>query len=395
MQQLESKIKEIANGIFEEIVQVRRHIHANPELSFKEFETSKFIQSKLTERGISYTTGWVETGVVVLIEGKNPTKKCIGLRADLDALPILEQNDVPYKSTKEGIMHACGHDVHASILLGTAFILNEIKDEFEGTIKLIFQPGEEQLPGGANLMIEQGVLENPKVDQMIALHVFPDLEAGKIGFRPGMYMASCDEIHIQVNGKGGHGAMPHNTIDPILISAHLITGLQQIVSRHCDPTIPCVLSFGHIEGLGATNVIPSHVRIKGTFRTMNEEWRKKAHQLIKDQSKQLVESMGGTIDMDLQVGYPFLQNDPELTQSCQETMKLVLGEENVIDLPIRMTGEDFSFFSLKVPSCFFRLGVRNESQNKTFGVHHPQFDIDENAILTGMITMCNLVTTQG
>ena len=377
---------DLIESAYQEAKIIREHLHQNPELSFQEFETSKYIQSKLNEFGIEYTTDWVETGVVALIKGNNPDSCCLGIRADMDALPIEEQNEVAYKSKNQGIMHACGHDVHTAILLGTAKVLQERKTEITGSIKLIFQPGEEKLPGGANLMIQQGVLENPKVDKMLALHVFPDLEVGKIGFKPGMYMASCDEIHIRVNGKGGHGAMPHKVIDPVLISSHLITSLQQIISRNCDPTIPAVLSFGYINGNGATNVIPSYVDLKGTFRTFNEEWRTKAHKLIKDHSEELVKSMGGTIDIEIMVGYPYLENDQEFTSACRNIARKHLGEENVVDLPIRMTGEDFSFFTQKVPSCFFRLGVRNEDRGIIHGVHHPKFDIDEKAIKTGIET---------
>lgn len=382
---------DILEVAFQEAIKIREHLHQHPELSFKEFETSKFIQNKLDEFGVSYTNGWVETGVVAVIKGANPEKSCIGIRADMDALPINELNNVPYKSKNEGVMHACGHDVHTAILLGTAKVLQDHSDKFQGTVKLIFQPGEELLPGGASLMIEAGVLQNPKVDRMIALHVFPDLEAGKIGFRPGMYMASCDEIHIRVKGKGGHGAMPHNVIDPVLISAHLITSLQQIVSRNCDPTIPSVLSFGYINGNGATNVIPPFVELKGTFRTLNEEWRTKAHSLIKEHTKQLVESMGGNSEIEIAVGYPYLENDPEFTRQCQSAAEEFLGAQNVVDLPIRMTGEDFAFFTQHIPSCFFRLGVRNEDQNITHGVHHPEFDIDRQALKTGIQTFVGLV----
>ena len=388
---LKEKIESVTSSILDEVIQIRRHIHQNPELSFQEFETSKFIQKKLTDWKIDFTTGWVETGIVATLQGKNPDSKCIGVRADMDALPILEKNDVPYKSKNEGVMHACGHDVHSSILLGTAYCLSQMKDEFEGTVKFIFQPGEEKLPGGAKLMIEQGVLETPKVDQMIALHVFPDLEAGKIGFRPGMYMASCDEIYLKVKGKGGHGAMPHNTIDPILISAHLVTSLQHLISRRKNPTIPSVLSFGRIEGLGATNVIPDEVNLQGTFRTLNEEWRKEAHLLLEKHANELVKSFGGEIDVDIRKGYPYLENDASLTEKCRAACSSHLGEQNVVDLPIRMTGEDFSFFSHQVPSCFFRLGVRNESEGIVHGVHHSKFNIDEKAIKIGMQSFISII----
>ena len=384
-------IQQLATNILDEAINIRRHIHANPELSFKEYETSKFVQQKLGEWGIEFSTGWVETGVVASIKADASTDKWIGLRADLDALPIQELTQVPFKSTNEGIMHACGHDVHTAMLLGAAKCIQENRDQLRTNVKLIFQSGEEKLPGGAKLMIEAGVLENPKVSEIFALHVFPELEVGKIGLKAGMYMASCDEIYMTVKGKGGHGAMPHQVIDPIAISAQLITSLQQIVSRNCPPNLPCVLSFGRIEGLGATNVIPDKVELQGTFRTMNEEWRTKAHQLIKSQSEQLVQSFGGNIDVDIRVGYPYLENDPQLTEKAKEKAINQLGAENVIELPIRLTGEDFAYFSQKIPATFIRIGVRNEAKGITKSVHNAEFDIDESAIGIGIQTLLSQV----
>jgi len=382
-------IKTLSANILDEAISIRRHIHQNPELSFKEFETSKFVQSKLSEYGIEFKAGIVETGVIGMIDVG--ASKCIGLRADLDALPIQELNEVDYKSQNDGIMHACGHDVHTAMLLGCAKALVSIKDKLEVNIKFIFQPGEEKLPGGASLMIEEGVLDNPKVDEIYALHVFPELEAGKIGLKSGMYMASCDEIYMTVNGKGGHGAMPHKNIDPIAITAQLITSLQNVVSRNCPPNLPCVLSFGRIEGLGATNVIPDKVELQGTFRTMNEDWRSKAHELIRKQSEALVQGMGGTVDVDIRVGYPYLENHPELTEKARSKAISHFGEDKVIDLPIRLTGEDFSYFSQKIPATFIRIGVRNESKGITKAVHNAEFDIDESAIQTGIETLLTQV----
>lgn len=384
---LNAQIKKETASILDEVIAIRRHIHAHPELSFEEYETSKFVSNKLKEWNIPHETGIVKTGIVGLIEPTNTSNNCIALRADLDALPITEMNDVSYKSTNEGVMHACGHDVHTAMLLGTAKILNGLKDELKVAVKLIFQPGEEKLPGGASLMIAEKVLENPSVSEIYALHVFPELEAGKVGLRGGMYMASCDEIRMTVKGKGGHGAMPHQNIDPILISAHLITSLQQIVSRNCPPQIPCVLSFGKIEGLGATNVIPDEVKLEGTFRTMNETWRKAAHEKIKNQSEILVQSMGGEIDVDIQVGYPYLENDPELTSTAKQKAINLLGDDNVVDLPLRLTGEDFAYFSQKIPATFIRIGVKNEARDIIYPVHNKRFDIDEKAIEIGMQTL--------
>lgn len=386
-------IQQQSSKILDEAIAIRRHLHQHPELSFQEFETSKYVQSKLIEWGIPFTAGIVETGVLATINPEKANEKCIALRADLDALPIQELNTVDYKSQNEGVMHACGHDVHTAMLLGTAKILQEQKDALNCCVKLIFQPGEEKLPGGAKLMIEAGVLQNPKVDEIYALHVFPELEAGKIGLKSGMYMASCDEIYLTVKGKGGHGAMPHQNIDPIAISAQLITSLQQIVSRQSPPNLPCVLSFGRIEGLGATNVIPDIVEIQGTFRTMDEEWRAKAHQLIEEHCKGIVEGMGGKIDVNIQVGYPYLENDIQLTAKAKEKTENFFGVNRVIDLPIRLTGEDFAYFSQKIPATFIRIGVRNEEKGIVHPVHNAEFNIDEKAIQTGIETLLCLALT--
>ncbi|WP_162427677.1 M20 metallopeptidase family protein [Pontibacter pudoricolor] len=377
------KIKGLAKAYAPDTVQVRRHIHANPELSFEEYNTAAYIKQTLESYGIVAET-MAETGLVALIKGKNPERRTIALRADLDALPIVEANEVEYRSKKEGVMHACGHDVHTASLLGAARILQELRNEFEGTIKLVFQPGEEKFPGGASIMIKEGVLQNPAPEGIIGQHVFPLLPAGKVGFRAGMYMASADEIYITVKGKGGHAAMPEMNIDPVLISAHLIVALQQIVSRHASPKTPTVLTFGKIEAKGATNVIPNEVKIEGTFRTMNEVWRKEAHQKIKKLAEGLCESMGGSCDIDIKNGYPFLQNDPELTGRARTAAELYLGEENVVDLDLWMGAEDFAYYSQEVPACFYRLGTRNEARGIISGVHTPTFDIDETALETSI-----------
>ncbi len=376
-------IQDRAASILPALVDIRRHIHQNPELSFQEHETAALVEKELHALGLK-TQRLANTGVVAIIEGKNPSKKVVGLRADMDALPIVEVNDGRvYRSKKEGVMHACGHDVHTTSLLGAARILTELKDEFEGSIKLVFQPGEERLPGGASLMIAEGVLQNPKVDVMIGQHVMPGIETGKTGFRPGLYMASTDEIYVKVTGKGGHGAMPHFNIDPVLISAHLIVALQQIVSRAANPAIPSVLSFGKVIAQGATNVIPNEVIIEGTFRTLDENWRAEAHQKMLTLAKGLVEGMGGTVDFDIKRGYPFLKNNEDLTERLQSEAKSFLGEQNVEPLGIWMAAEDFSYFTQEVPSCFYRLGTRNEEKKTTFSVHHPSFDVDEDALEQG------------
>ena len=363
MEGLQRIIKEKASSYKEEVIAIRRHLHQNPELSFEEFNTSKYVCSKLEEFGIEYTSGIVKTGIVALIKGNNPESKIIALRADLDALPINEENDVEYKSINKGVMHACGHDVHTSSLLGVAKILNEIKDQFNGTVKLIFQPGEERLPGGASLMIKEGVLKNPIPNSILAQHVYPQLESGKVGFKSGMYMASCDEIYVTIKGEGGHAALPHQNIDPILIASHIITALQQLVSRVMPPTIPTVLSFGRIIGDGSTNVIPDKVELEGTFRAMNEDWRAEAHVKMKKMAESIAESMGGECEFKIAKGYPFLVNDETTTNKAKQSAIEFLGEENVVDLDLRMTAEDFSYYSQIIPACFYRLGVKNEEEN--------------------------------
>ncbi|WP_186755745.1 M20 metallopeptidase family protein [Echinicola salinicaeni] len=380
---LKDKVKALAGEYLDQITNTRRYIHANPELSFEEYKTSAFVASQLKEMGITNIEKKANTGLVALIEGKNPSKKIIALRADMDALPIVEQNDVPYKSTNEGVMHACGHDVHTASLLGAAKILNGVKDEFEGTIKLIFQPGEEKIPGGASLMIKDKALENPKPEAIVGQHVMPLIDAGKVGFRKGMYMASADELYLTVKGKGGHGAMPETLVDPILIASHIIVALQQVVSRNASPKIPTVLSFGHIEAKGATNVIPNEVKIQGTFRTLNEEWRAEAHKKMVKIAEGLAEGMGGAVDFEVRKGYPFLKNAPELTDRAYKAAQEFLGEENVEDLDVWMAAEDFSYYTQEMDGCFYRLGIRNEEKGITSGVHTPTFDIDESALEVG------------
>lgn len=387
--ELKDSIKSIADRIYEKVRGYREHLHAHPELSYQEHETMKFVSEQLTSLGIAHEAGVGETGIVGIIRGDHhdANASCVALRADLDALPILEANDVPYKSKVDGVMHACGHDVHTSVLLGAAEILNEIRNELPQPVKLIFQPGEEKNPGGATYMIRDGALENPKVDRIFALHVFPDMPTGEVGFKEGLYMASCDEVHLTVIGKGGHGATPHRSIDPIFTGAEIITSLQQIVSRKCDPKIPCVLSFGHFEALGATNVIPEKAHIKGTFRTMNEPWREEALQLIENSIRSIAQSNGAEVDLNISRGYPYLENHPETTAKMRELSKEYLGEDVVNDLPIRLTAEDFSYYSQEVPACFFRLGVRNEEKGIVHGVHHPRFDIDPEALRIGIQMM--------
>jgi amidohydrolase len=381
--ELRDRIKGIASDISSEVIGLRHHLHSNPELSFQEFKTAKFVAESLRKIGLDPAEGIAKTGVSVLIEGKNPSKKVVALRADIDALPIAEANDVPYRSNNEGVMHACGHDVHTSSLLGTAMILNQLREEFEGSVKLIFQPGEEKAPGGASMMIREGILKNPAPKAILGQHVAPLVPVGKIGFKKGIYMASADEIYITVKGKGGHAAMPQGNIDPILIASHIIVALQQVVSRYATPTIPTVLSFGKVIAEGATNVIPNEVKIEGTFRTLNEKWRAEAKVKMKKLAEGLAESMGGSCDFHILDGYPYLYNNEKLTERNREFAVQYIGEENVVDLDIWMAAEDFAFYSQEIDACFYRLGVRNDAKGITSNVHTPTFNIDEAALEIG------------
>lgn len=392
--ELKDTIKNLANTYFDELVSIRRHLHAHPELSYEEVETSKYISKKLTEFGIEHTTNIGGHGIVGLIKGKNADKKTIALRGDMDALPIEEKNVCDYVSQNKGVMHACGHDVHTTSLLGAAKILNEIKEEFEGTIKLIFQPAEEKLPGGASIMIKDGVLENPKVESIFGQHVLPQLETGKVAFRAGIAMASCDEIYITVHGKGGHGAVPHLAIDPILIASHIVIALQQVVSRNANPTLPSVLSIGKFIANGATNIIPEEVKLEGTFRTFDEKWRAEAHEIIKTICNNTATSFGGSCDLLIDKGYPFLKNDEALTNNAFQLAKQYLGNENVEEMPSRMTAEDFSYYSQVVPACFYRLGTGNIAKGITSNIHTPTFDVDENCLKIGSGLMAWLAVNE-
>lgn len=382
MPSLIEKIKSLAAAYTAETVAHRHHIHQHPELSFQEFETQAYVQKQLKLMGID-SSPLANTGLVALIQGNKPESRVVALRADMDALPIWETNDVPYKSQNPGVMHACGHDVHTASLLGTAYILNSIKDSFEGTVKLIFQPAEEKAPGGASIMIKEGVLENPKPASIFGQHVATNVPVGKIGFREGMYMASTDELYIKVIGKGGHGAMPDACIDPIVIASHIIVAMQQIISRNKNPKFPSVLTFGKIEGLGATNVIPDEVNIAGTFRAMDETWRAEGLEKMKKLAEGIADAMGGSAVFEVLKGYPFLQNDPELTRKAKAAAIDYMGADNVVDLDLWMAGEDFAFYTHHVDACFYRLGIRNDARGITSGVHTPTFDIDEKALSIG------------
>jgi amidohydrolase len=377
------KIKGLSKDHFQDNVKNRRYLHQNPELSFHEYKTAEFVCQELKNIGIPFESSVAGTGVVALIEGNLDSDSVVGLRADMDALPILEKNEVDYKSKNEGVMHACGHDVHTSSLLGAARILNALKADLQGSIKLIFQPAEEKAPGGASLMIKEGVLTNPGVNCMIGQHVAPNIPVGKIGFREGMYMASTDEIYLKIIGKGGHGAAPHHSIDPVLIASHLVVALQQVISRNRNPAYPSVLSFGRFIADGVTNVIPNEVNIEGTFRCMDEQWREEGLSKIKKIAEGTAEAMGAVCEVYIEKGYPFLKNDVSLTRKIRNSAQNYVGKENIVDLDLWMGGEDFAFYSQQVSSSFYRLGTRNEQKGIVSGVHTPTFDIDENALEIG------------
>lgn len=379
-----NKIKGLADRFYPEVLNIRRHLHRNPELSFGEYRTSEYIASLLDKVKIPYRSGIAGTGIVGRIDGVHPGKRTIALRAELDALPVREETGKPWASVNEGVMHACGHDVHMACLLGASMILYEIRDSFEGTVLLVFQPGEEKAPGGARLMLDEGALDNPRPDLIIAQHVLPSLPVGSLGFKPGIYMASSDEIYIKVTGKGGHAALPHQTTDVVLIASYIIVALQQIVSRHADASVPTVLSFGKILAPGAVNVIPNHVSIEGTFRTMNEGWRKEALQKMISIVRSISEGMGAGCEINIIPGYPALINNPDATAGIMGHAADYLGKENIHSLDIRMTAEDFAFYSEKCPAVLYRLGVKNEQIMSPAELHTPVFDVDEEAIRTGM-----------
>ena len=392
MSQLQEKIKALAKEFAPVQIAVRHHLHANPELSYQEFKTAAYVKAQLLEMGIA-SEEKATTGLVAIIEGKNPASRVMALRADMDALPIQEQNDVPYKSTVPGVMHACGHDVHTTILLGAAKILMATRDSWEGTVKLFFQPGEEKNPGGASYMIRDGALQNPAPEAIVALHVHPGLDTGKLSFRKGRVMASADEIYMTIKGSGGHAASPHLAADTILIASQVIISLQQIISRNRNPVSPSVLSICSVQGGNTTNVIPTEVKLMGTFRAMDETWRYKAHELITKTAKGVAESMGAEIDVLIDVGYPTVDNDPAFTDIAWKLADEYMGAQNVLETEMRMGAEDFGYYTQAIPGCFFRLGVRNEAAGIIHNVHTPHFNIDENAIEIGMGMMAWLGAT--
>lgn len=383
---LQKKLSALADTHHKEWVQIRRHLHAHPELSFEEHETMAFVSAQLRTWGIEHETHITGTGIVAHVRGQNPEKRLVALRADMDALPIQEKNDVPYASANPGVMHACGHDVHTTSLLGAMQLLNDTHDDWEGTVRCIFQPGEERIPGGAKGMVAAGVLANPTPAHIIGQHVYPQLPAGHVGVRAGDYMAAADEIHLTVLGKGGHAALPHLCKDAVLASSAIIVAAQQTVSRLCPPGFPSVLSFGRVEALGATNVLPNSVSIQGTFRSMNEEWRTQGHQVIEEVVHQTARAHGCSAELEIRHGYPHVHNDVALSEEFKSAAIAYLGADKVHDLDIRMTGEDFSYFANEIPGCFYRLGTASPMEGNDLGrhgLHTPHFDIDESALKVG------------
>lgn len=379
---IETVNKEV-NNIAHQLIEIRRHLHANPELSFEELNTAKFISDLLTSWKIEHEDNIGGYGIVGVIKGKNPDSKVIALRADMDALPITEENQISYCSKNPGVMHACGHDVHMTCLLGAVKILHENNNWFNGTIKFIFQPAEETLPGGALKMIEEGVLENPRPDLIIGQHVFPELEVGKVGVKSGAYMASSDEIGLTIIGRGGHGAIPSSFDDTVLATSEIIYKIKDAIKKASPDQFPTVLTFGKIIGDGAHNVVPSKVTVSGTFRTFDEDWRTKVHSIINQVSNEIAKKHNTICEVNINSGYPVLENDFELTGKFKETAIEYVGKENVKDLELRTTVEDFARYTQVIPGCFYRLGVSNNDLGINSNLHTSTFNVDERCIEIG------------
>ena len=380
----------LSDKYFNETVSFRRYFHQHPELSKKEKETSAFICKKLDEWGIGYNNNIYGYGIFGFIDGKEPHTRCIALRADMDALPIMEETNLECKSVNEGVMHACGHDLHMSALLGTIKILNELRDSFCGRIMFIFQPSEEEYPGGAVSMIKAGIFNEVKPEAVLAFHCTPELPCGRVAVREGKMMASTDEIYIKIIGKGGHGATPHLDVDPVVAACHVVTALQTIVSRNANPTMPTTFSVGRFIAEGRTNIIPDEVNMDCIIRTFDVAWRKKCHALIKRISENTAAAFGCVADVFVDHGYPFVYNNPELTQFVVRTLKEVLGEDEVQNADMRMTAEDFAYFGQVVPACYFRLGTHIEGED-VYNLHSSRFNANEEALRYAMQSEVYLV----
>jgi len=376
---IQESIRKVIQNHFSEMQNIRRQIHQNPELSFEEFETARFIEKQLTILGLS-STRMAKTGVVGYL-GDAKKGKTLALRADIDALPIHEKNNTEYVSKNKGVMHACGHDVHTTWLLGALKALKAIENHLSGQIKFIFQPGEEKIPGGASLLIQEGVLND--VDFILGQHTMPLLDVGHFGFRSGLYMASADEIYIRIHGKGGHGAHPNSLVDPVTCMAQIINALQQVVSRKAKPSIPSVLSFGKVIANGATNIVPDSVEMIGTFRTYDEAWRFEAHNWIKKIAANTAVALGCETEIEIKVGYPFLENNTSMNELVKKNAKAWYPQNQIHELELWPAGEDFSFYAQEIPAVFYRCGIRNIEKGITSHLHTPTFDIDEKALVNG------------
>lgn len=387
---IRADIDEILPGV----VADRRHLHQNPELAFEEYETAKFVAERLQQLGVEdIKTGVGKTGVTGLVKGNKGDGKVIMLRADMDALPILEEVEAEYISQTAGKMHACGHDAHTAMLMGVARILMDHRDDFKGTVKLLFQPAEEVPPGGAQAMIKDGALQDPKVDASLGLHVAADMPAGQIGVRVGPGSAGSDRFRITIQGKGGHAARPQNAVDPVVIGSNIVLALQSLVSRETDPMDSAVISTTAFIAGEAFNVIPDTAELRGTVRTISEETRTRIENRLPEVVKGVASAMGAEVKIDYIKGYPSVQNDEVMADIVRRAAVEACGEDQVIESELGMGGEDFSYFSLEVPSCFFRCGTRNEERGIVWGHHHPKFDVEEEGFVNGMATMANAAIT--
>lgn len=394
MNDLKTIISSIADELAQEVVAIRRHIHQYPEISFDEYKTADYICKTLEDWGIPFQRGIATTGIVALIEGTAGEGQTIALRADMDALPIEEKNDVPYASSRPGYMHACGHDAHMAMVLGAGKIINDLKEYVSGRVMLIFQPSEEMYPGGAKVMLEEGIFNKIKPDIILGQHVLPELQSGTMGLRAGEYMASTDEFYIAVKGKGGHGATPHLNIDPVVISAEIVLALQQLVSRRANPAMPTVVSIGKLIADGMPNVIPDIVQMEGIIRTFDEQWRKELQRLIKSTAQGIAAAHGAKAEVSIAHGYPTLYNNPQITSRVEQYAATYLGEENVIGLPQRMTADDMAYFLKEIPGCYYRLGIGNINKGITGNLHSSTFNIDEEALTHGMGLMAFITLSE-
>lgn len=391
MTHLAETIKTRAQQLLPELIHCRRYLHAHPELSFHEQETAQYIKNYLTRKQVTWRSCG-KNGILATLPGHSPTDRSILLRADIDALPILEKNQLDYASTRPGVMHACGHDGHTAMLLGVISLLQDYQQNYSGTVHCIFQPAEEKIPGGALEMIADGVLDDPCLELVLGQHVMPSLPVGQVAMRPGLFTASTDEVVITVRGKGGHAAQPHTVIDPLLIGAHLIVALQQIVSRQANPVTPSVLSFGRCVAEGAINVIPDEVRLEGTFRTLDERWRNQAHEQIRTMAEHLAVGMGGSCSVEIRRGYPSINNNPQLCDTVKGYAETYLGTEQVRITDPWMAAEDFAYYTQQKPGLFYLLGVGNVAKGITSALHTATFNLDEEALAigTGLMTFCAL-----